>query len=227
MPAVFGCDAHKQFSVFVVIDGKGKTSPPVRVEHHRREYVAFLHTLPPESEVALEATGHWYWMVDEMEKAATARIWPTQPKQRSAWARPTRLTLSTPSCCTMTRCPRAGFLSRSPGRGDRAAHHRRPQAIARSSAFAHGARHRRDPCAARLAGGRKLNRFPRTENLASYAGLVPRILASGGRIRHGGTCRNINQYLKLGLRRGRHLCCSPQGVSRKSRRATVSPACTS
>jgi transposase len=69
MPAIIGCDAHKQFSVFVTIDGRGKTSAPVRVEHHRQEYVDFLHSLPMASEIALEATGHWYWMVDEMEKA--------------------------------------------------------------------------------------------------------------------------------------------------------------
>ena len=69
MPAVIGCDAHKQFSVFVEINGKGKTSPAVRVEHDRQQYIDFLHTLPPGSEIALEATGHWYWMVDEMERA--------------------------------------------------------------------------------------------------------------------------------------------------------------
>jgi transposase len=39
-------------------------------------------------------------------------------------------------------------------------------------------------------------RFPRAEHLASYAGLVPRIIASGGQIRHGSTCRNVNHYLK-------------------------------
>ncbi len=61
MPAKIGCDAHKQFSVFVTIDGKGKTSPPVRVEHHRQQYIDFLRSLPPASEIALEATGHWYW----------------------------------------------------------------------------------------------------------------------------------------------------------------------
>ena len=44
-----------------------------------------------------------------------------------------------------------------------------------------------------------IDRFPRAENLASYAGLVPRIIASGGRIRHGGTCRNVNHYLKWGF----------------------------
>ena len=63
MPQVIGCDAHKQFSVFVEIDSKGKTSPAVRVEHDRQMYIDFLHTLPPQSEIALEATGHWYWMV--------------------------------------------------------------------------------------------------------------------------------------------------------------------
>jgi transposase len=41
-----------------------------------------------------------------------------------------------------------------------------------------------------------IERFPRAENLASYAGLVPRVISSGGHIRHGGTCRNINRYLK-------------------------------
>lgn len=44
-----------------------------------------------------------------------------------------------------------------------------------------------------------VDRFPRAEHLASYAGLVPRIIASGGRIRHGGICRNVNLYLKWGF----------------------------
>jgi transposase len=76
--------AHKQFSVFVRIDPKGKTSPPVRVEHHRQEYIDFLRSLPPASEIALEATGHWYWMVDEMEKAGHRPHLanPTEAKKR-------------------------------------------------------------------------------------------------------------------------------------------------
>lgn len=39
-------------------------------------------------------------------------------------------------------------------------------------------------------------RFPRAENLASYAGLVPRVFSSGGRTRLGGLSRFVNQYLK-------------------------------
>jgi len=73
MPAKIGYDAHKQFSVFVTIDGKGRTSAAVRVDHHRQEYIDFLHTFPPGSEIALEATGPWYWMVDEGELDSTRR----------------------------------------------------------------------------------------------------------------------------------------------------------
>ncbi len=42
----------------------------------------------------------------------------------------------------------------------------------------------------------RVDRFPRAEHLASYDGLVPRIIASGGHVRHEGTCRNVNHYLK-------------------------------
>ena len=41
-----------------------------------------------------------------------------------------------------------------------------------------------------------IDRFARAENLASYAGLVPRVISSGGHTHHGGVCRNINRYLK-------------------------------
>ena len=41
-----------------------------------------------------------------------------------------------------------------------------------------------------------VNRFPRAEQLASYAGLVPRVIASGERMRLGSVSRSVNQYLK-------------------------------
>jgi transposase len=41
-----------------------------------------------------------------------------------------------------------------------------------------------------------VRRFPRAENLASYAGLVPRVFSSGGHTRLGGISRFVNQYLK-------------------------------
>ncbi len=68
MQPVIGCDAHKHFSVFVSVDQHGKASRPVRVEHDRELYCSYLRSLPAGSEIALEATGHWYWIVDAMEE---------------------------------------------------------------------------------------------------------------------------------------------------------------
>jgi transposase len=66
---VIGCDAHKKFHVFVSVDQEGKASAPVRVDHDRDAYCKYLRSLPARSEIALEATGHWYWIVDAMGEA--------------------------------------------------------------------------------------------------------------------------------------------------------------
>lgn len=57
MSGAIKCDADKQISVFVTIDGKGKTSPAGRVERHRQEFIDFLRSLPPVSE---KVTGAGY-----------------------------------------------------------------------------------------------------------------------------------------------------------------------
>jgi transposase len=41
-----------------------------------------------------------------------------------------------------------------------------------------------------------VERFPDAPNLASYAGLVPRVRASGGHTRLGPVCRDVNHHLK-------------------------------
>jgi len=41
-----------------------------------------------------------------------------------------------------------------------------------------------------------VNRFPSSSHLASYAGMTPRIHASGGHVRHGRTRPDVNRYLK-------------------------------
>lgn len=41
-----------------------------------------------------------------------------------------------------------------------------------------------------------VNRFPDAPHLASYAGLVPRVRASGGHTRLGPVCRDVNHHLK-------------------------------
>jgi len=64
-----GCDAHRKYSVFVAMDEQGRTTAPIRVEHHLKELRMFLRHIPPGTDVAVEATGSWYWLVDEIEAA--------------------------------------------------------------------------------------------------------------------------------------------------------------
>lgn len=69
MEQFIGCDAHKTFSVFVALDGRGEVSQAVRVDHDRGQYRCFLEGLRSGAQIALEASGHYYWIADEMERA--------------------------------------------------------------------------------------------------------------------------------------------------------------
>jgi transposase len=69
MKPVIGCDAHKHYSVFVQINEEGKASAPFRVEHDRERFREYLDSLAIASDMAVESTGHWYWIVDEREHA--------------------------------------------------------------------------------------------------------------------------------------------------------------
>ena len=278
MQPVIGCDAHKKFSVFVSVDQHGKPSRPVRVDHDRNLYCEYLRTLPPASEIALEATGHWYWIVDAMERAGhhPHLANPFEAKRRMAKSNKTDA-LDAKGLAILLRC---GTLPESwipPGelRDQRELLRTRMalrdlrtslkhrihagvdryglQADAISDLFGTKGRsylvgilkalppetahmiamqlHSIDQLEEkieviehRIAVALKtspeirllrtipglgpilaplvwlevgdVERFPRAEHLASYAGLVPRIIASGGHIRHGSTCRNVNHYLK-------------------------------
>ena len=69
MEQFIGCDAHKKFSVFASIDEKGVYGPTMRVGHDRAVFRNYLQMLPAGSEIALETSGCYYWIVDEMEQA--------------------------------------------------------------------------------------------------------------------------------------------------------------
>jgi len=69
MTQFIGCDAHKKYSVFVAVDEHGHVGRAQRVEHDRPGYRQFLEQLPARSSIAIEASGHYYWLVDEMERA--------------------------------------------------------------------------------------------------------------------------------------------------------------
>jgi len=68
MEQFIGCDAHKKFSVFVAVNEKGHAGEALRVAHDRQLYSEFLTRLPAHSEIAVEATGSYGWVVDEMER---------------------------------------------------------------------------------------------------------------------------------------------------------------
>jgi transposase len=69
MRQFIGCDAHKKFSVFVAVNEKGQAGEAVRVVHDRQLYREFLARLPAQSEIAVEASGNYSWVVDEIENA--------------------------------------------------------------------------------------------------------------------------------------------------------------
>ncbi len=70
MKQFIGCDVHKKYSVFVSVDETGRASRQrftwlTRAANWRR----CLETLPAGSPVAVETTGHWYWIFDAIENA--------------------------------------------------------------------------------------------------------------------------------------------------------------
>jgi transposase len=69
MQQFIGCDAHKKFSVFVAVNEKGQAGEALRVAHDRELYRQFLARLPPRSTIAVEASGSYSWLVDEMERS--------------------------------------------------------------------------------------------------------------------------------------------------------------
>ena len=69
MEQFIGCDAHKKFSVFVAVNEKGQAGEALRVAHDRQLYREFLARLPAHSTIAVEASGSYSWLVDEMERS--------------------------------------------------------------------------------------------------------------------------------------------------------------
>jgi hypothetical protein len=86
MEQYIGCDAHKKFSVYVAVNEKGRAGEAARVVHDRQGYREFLARLPPRSEIAVEASGSYSWLVDEMERSGhrLRRCNPFEAKRRMA-----------------------------------------------------------------------------------------------------------------------------------------------
>ena len=91
MEQFIGCDAHKRFSVFVAVNEKGHAGEAVRVTHDRQLYREFLAQLPQGSNIALEASGSYSWLVDEMEQSGhhPKLCHPLEAKRRMALTKKT------------------------------------------------------------------------------------------------------------------------------------------
>jgi hypothetical protein len=62
-----GCDAHKRYPLFAVLNSQGKLLQQQRINHVRGAIMDFLIQFPSGTPVALESVGNWYWIVDEIE----------------------------------------------------------------------------------------------------------------------------------------------------------------
>lgn len=62
-------DSHKRYTVASVEPVAGGPPREVRIQHERGSVREFLKTCEPGSPVAIETTGNWYWIVDEIEAA--------------------------------------------------------------------------------------------------------------------------------------------------------------
>ncbi len=69
MDYIIGCDAHKHYSQFAVLEEDHTRCKQVRVEHERGAIREFLSEYPEGTPVALESIGNWYWIVEEIEQA--------------------------------------------------------------------------------------------------------------------------------------------------------------
>lgn len=66
---IIGCDAHKNYSQFSVLDLATRVREHYRVAHEPGAIADFLSAFPKGTPVALESVGNWYWIVDEIESA--------------------------------------------------------------------------------------------------------------------------------------------------------------
>jgi transposase len=69
MTYYIGCDAHKHYSMFAVLDDEGQLHQQIRVNHAPKAIKDYLSQFPEGRSVARETVGNWYWIIDEIEEA--------------------------------------------------------------------------------------------------------------------------------------------------------------
>ena len=74
MTYYIGCDAHKHFSLFAVLDKDGQLIQQTRVNHSTNAIRYFLSQFPEGSPVDLESVGNWYWIVSKEQLCRDRRV---------------------------------------------------------------------------------------------------------------------------------------------------------
>jgi transposase len=69
MNTIIGCDAHRRYSLFAVLDTSTLAVDQTRVNHQPGAIFEFLSGFLEGTPVALETVGNYYWIVDEIEQA--------------------------------------------------------------------------------------------------------------------------------------------------------------
>jgi hypothetical protein len=69
MSTSIGCDAHKRYSLFVVLNSHGEQIDQRGVDHVPGAIKEYLSQFPEGTAVALESVGHRNQIVDEIEAA--------------------------------------------------------------------------------------------------------------------------------------------------------------
>jgi len=69
MNTIIAMDCHKHYTIASVETVDGRLVSEKRIEHLPGRITDFLRGYEPGSPVAVETTGNWYWIVDEIEEA--------------------------------------------------------------------------------------------------------------------------------------------------------------
>lgn len=69
MKEYIALDVHKHYTLAEREQVQSRHAQQTRIEHQRGNLLRYLDGVDPGTTVALEATGNWYWLVEEIEQA--------------------------------------------------------------------------------------------------------------------------------------------------------------
>ena len=70
----FGCDLHKKWTTFTVMDERGSILSQKNIPNIPNAIEYFVNSFPGEKIATVEATFNWYWFVDLMENLTQKTI---------------------------------------------------------------------------------------------------------------------------------------------------------